>query len=56
MEKHSDGRITVSLEELALSNSLTVTAVVELLEEKGVLTRDEVLSRMRLIRDRKKPS
>ncbi len=48
-----DNRVTVSAEELALSNSLTLTALVELLEEKDVLARDEVLDRIRAIRDRK---
>ncbi len=45
-------RVTVPLEELALANSLTLTALVELLEEKGVLTQAEVLERVRKIRDK----
>ncbi len=48
-----DKRVTVSAEELALSNSLTLTALVELLQEKGVLTRGEVLERVRAVRGRK---
>ncbi len=33
MEK--EGRVTVGVEELALSNSISIVALVELLEEKG---------------------
>ncbi len=51
-----DERVTVSVEELALSNSLQLTALGELLEERGVLTAGEVLERMKEIRDRKKPA
>ena len=50
-----DKRVTVHVEELALANSLTLTAVIELLEEKGIVSKNEVLERMRMIRDRKKP-
>ena len=49
----SDKRVTVRVEELALSNSPTRTALVELLEEKGILKRDEVWERVRKIRDRR---
>ncbi len=52
----SDERITVSVEELTLSNSLQLTALVEMLEERGVLRRNDVLQRMKEIRDRKSPS
>jgi hypothetical protein len=45
---------TVRVEELALSNSLTLTALVELLEEQGIIRREEVLERARVIRDRGK--
>ena len=48
----SDGRITVKVEELALSNSLQLTAIVELLGERGILTQSDVLERMNEIRDR----
>lgn len=46
-------KITVSVEELALSNSLQLTALVELLEERGVLTQADVLRRMKEVRDRR---
>ena len=48
-------RITVSVEELTLSNSVQLTALVELLEEKGILTRQEVLDQLRLIKERSRP-
>ena len=54
MEK--EGRVTVGVEELALSNSISIVALVELLEEKGLMKQEEVLERARLIRDRKEPS
>ena len=43
-------------EELTLANSLTLTALIELLEEKGVINQQVVLERMRQLRDRKKVS
>jgi len=51
-----EGRITVKVEELTLSNALQITAIAELLEEKGILTQGQVIERMKAIRDRKKPS
>lgn len=48
--------VTVSVEQLTLSNSLQLTALVELLEERGVLTQSDVIERMKQVRDRKKPS
>ena len=54
MEKES--RVTVGVEELALSNSISIVALVELLEEKGLMKQEEVLERVRLIRDRKEES
>ena len=53
-EEKGSNRVTV--EELALTNSLTLMALMELLEEKDILKHSDVLERMRLIRDRKKPS
>ena len=51
----SGKRVTVSVQELALANSLTLAALVELLEEKGVVSQAEVLERTRVIQDKKKP-
>ena len=52
----SQERITVSTEHLTLINTLQLTALMELLEEKGILTQSDVLDRMRQVRDRKKLS
>ena len=41
-----DGQ-TVSFEELAYSNMLTLNALVELLAEKGLLSKQEVLERVK---------
>ncbi len=54
MEK--EGRVTVDVEELALTNSVSIVALVELLEEKGLMKQEEVLERVKLIRDRKESS
>ena len=54
----SDGekRLTLGVDELAMTNSNILAALVELLEEKGVVRRDEVLARVAEMRGRKKPS
>ena len=49
-------RVSVRVEELTLTNTLQLTAIVELLEERGILTQGDVLKRMKAIRDRKKVS
>ena len=48
---NQDKRITVRAEELALSNTMTLTALVELLEEKGVVTQQEVLDRIKRLQE-----
>lgn len=48
-------RVTVSVQELALANSLTLTALVEILEERGLIQQAEVLERVKIIRDRRRP-
>ncbi len=50
------GRVTVRVEELTLSDFLQLTAIVELLEERGIMTQGDVLKRMKEVRDRKKVS
>ncbi len=52
----SKERVTVRVEELTLTNTLQLTAIVELLEERGIMTQGDVLESMRVVRDRKKPS
>ena len=47
-------RVTVRMEELTLTNTLQLTAIVELLEERGIMTQGDVLERMRVVRDRKR--
>jgi hypothetical protein len=49
-------RVTVRAEELILTNTLQLTAIVELLEERGIMTQGDVLKRMKEVRDRKKVS
>ena len=44
MEQH---RQTVNFEELAYSNMLTLNALVELLDERGILARPDVLERVK---------
>ena len=48
--------VTVRVEELPLTNTLQLTAMVELLEERGIMTQRDVIERMKAIRDRKKAS
>ncbi len=52
----SKERVTVRAEELTLSNTLQLTAIVELLEERGIMSQSDVLERVKEIRDRKKAS
>jgi hypothetical protein len=40
-------RATVSFQELALSNMLTLSALVELLDERGILAKLDVLERLK---------
>ena len=47
MQGDSKGRVTASIDELAVYNMLLVEAVVELLTERGVLTGEEVKERSR---------
>jgi len=50
----NEDRVTVPVEELALTNTLQLTAIVELLEERGIMTQHDVAERMKAVRDRKK--
>ena len=52
----SQERVTVGTEQLTLTNTLQLTALVELLEEKGILKQSDVLDMKKEIRDRKKVS
>jgi len=46
-------RITLSVQQLAFGNSLTLTALVEILEEKGLIQHGEVLQRIKFNSNRK---
>ena len=41
---------TVTLEELAMSNSFEIAALVAVLERKGLITREEVIAEIRSMR------
>ena len=43
-------RNTATLEELTISNMYEIEAVIELLEEKGITTKEEVLGRKKKMR------
>jgi hypothetical protein len=48
---NQDKRITVRVEELAYSNMMTLNSLIELLEEKGVVTKQEVLNRIKRLQE-----
>ena len=50
--KSLDPKDLVTLEELALSNMWETSALVELLERKGILTKQEVLDMVQKLRQR----
>jgi hypothetical protein len=52
MAEQLDSSQSVTLEELALSNSFEIAALVAVLERKGILTRDEVIAEIKILRDR----
>ncbi len=54
MQADEGGRISASIDELAIYNMLLVEAVVELLAEKGVLADQEVRDRVKKLRDETK--
>ncbi len=52
MAEPLDPKDLVTLDELALSNMWETSALVELLERKGILTKQEVLGMIRELRQR----
>jgi hypothetical protein len=55
MAKQDDPRETIPLEEVVMSNVYTQEAIVNLLEKKGLVTKEEVMEEMkRLMVDDKK--
>ncbi len=53
MAEKLDPKEVVTLEELAISNMWETSALVELLERKGILTKQEVLDMIQELRQRK---
>ncbi len=49
-------RVPVSVEDVAMSNSFMLAALLELLEERSFVKQSEVLERVRLIKARGKPN
>ncbi len=56
MAEKLDPTALVTLEDLAISNMWETAALVELLERKGVLTRQEVLAMIQELRKRDPPA
>jgi hypothetical protein len=54
--KQKPPRQTVTFEQLSYSNMLTLNALVELLTEKGVLTKPEILERIKKLQSETKVS
>lgn len=54
MEKQA--RETIPVDQLAMTNANILAALLDLLEEKGVIQKGEVLARVAEMRGRKKPS
>ncbi len=49
---HQEKQATVSVKEVAYSNMMTLNALVELLGEKGVVTKQEVSDRIKRFQER----
>ena len=50
MAKQLEKEETLTLEELAISNSYEIAALVSVLERKGLLTREEVIEEIKQMR------
>ena len=48
---NQEKRVTVGVEELAYSDMMTLNALIELLEEKSVVTKQEVLDRVKRLQE-----
>ncbi len=53
-KKNGGNRQQVTIEELALSNMISIEALVQLLVEKGLLTEAEILERVRKVQEESK--
>ena len=52
MSEKLDRKETVSVKELAISNMYVQEALVNLLTKKGILTKEEILEEIRLIKEK----
>ena len=56
----ADDRVTVQVEDVAFSNTVSIEALVELLDEKGIISKQEILERVKTLgqeaRSRKRQS
>jgi hypothetical protein len=50
MAKKMDTKESVTLEELVISNSFEIAAIVSVLERKGLLTRQEIIEEIQRMR------
>jgi hypothetical protein len=50
MAEKLDSKEAVTLEELAISNSFEIAAIVSVLEKKGLLTRQEIIEEIQKLR------
>jgi len=50
MAERIEPKETVTLEELAISNSFEIAALISVMERKGLLTREEVIDEIKLMR------
>ena len=48
-DKETGERETVSVMELAVNNAIVQTALAELLMEKGILTREEIMDKIKTV-------
>jgi hypothetical protein len=53
MAEQLDPKEAVSLEELVISHSYEMVALITVLEKKGILTRDEIISVIKELRNEK---
>lgn len=56
----ADDRVTVQVADVAFSNTVSIEALVELLDEKGIISKQEILERVKTLgqeaRSRKRQS
>jgi len=50
MAKPLDTKEIVTIQEIAISNMLEIEALIELLDEKGIITKDELMEKWKKMR------